>query len=71
MSLNPNDVSRPHIWRPASDPSSVRTLLLLHGSGADEHDLLPLGKLLDPAANLLSPRGLVRVDGANRFFMRN
>jgi predicted esterase len=44
---------------------------LLHGSGADEHDLLPLGKLLDPAANLLSPRGLVRVDGANRFFMRN
>jgi predicted esterase len=71
MSLNPNDVSRPHIWRPASDPSSVRTLLLLHGSGADEHDLLPLGKLLDPTANLLSPRGLVRVDGANRFFLRN
>jgi predicted esterase len=45
--------------------------LLLHGSGADEHDLLPLGKLLDPGANLLSPRGLVRVDGANRFFLRN
>jgi predicted esterase len=44
---------------------------LLHGSGADEHDLLPLGKLLDPTANLLSPRGLVRVDGANRFFLRN
>lgn len=71
MSLNPKDISRPHVWRPASDPSSARTLLLLHGSGADEHDLLPLGKLLDPAANLLSPRGLVRVDGANRFFMRN
>ena len=71
MSLNPNDISRPHVWRQASDPSSARTLLLLHGSGADEHDLLPLGKLLDPAANLLSPRGLVRVDGANRFFMRN
>ena len=71
MTLNPNDVSRPHVWRPASDPSSARTLLLLHGSGADEHDLLPLGKLLDPTANLLSPRGLVRVDGANRFFLRN
>ena len=71
MSPNPNDVSRPHVWRPASDPSSARTLLLLHGSGADEHDLLPLGKLLDPTANLLSPRGLVRVDGANRFFLRN
>lgn len=71
MTLNPNDVSRPHVWQPAPDPSSVRTLLLLHGSGADEHDLLPLGKLLDPTANLLSPRGLVRVDGANRFFLRN
>lgn len=71
MALNPNDVSRPHVWRPATDPASARTLLLLHGSGADEHDLLPLGKLLDPSANLLSPRGLVRVDGANRFFLRN
>lgn len=71
MALNPNDVSRPHVWRPASDPAMARTLLLLHGSGADEYDLLPLGKLLDPTANLLSPRGLVRVDGANRFFLRN
>jgi phospholipase/carboxylesterase len=71
MAVNPKDVSRPHVWRPAADPASARTLLLLHGSGADEHDLLSLGKLLDPAANLLSPRGLVRVDGANRFFMRN
>lgn len=71
MSLNPNDVSRPHVWRPSAEPASSRTLLLLHGSGADEHDLLPLGKLLDPTANLLSPRGLVRVDGANRFFLRN
>lgn len=71
MAANPNDVSRPHVWRPAAEPGSARTLLLLHGSGADEHDLLPLGKLLDPNANLLSPRGLVRVDGANRFFLRN
>jgi phospholipase/carboxylesterase len=71
MVANPNDVSRPHVWRPAADPSKARTLLLLHGSGADEHDLLPLGKLLDASANLLSPRGLVRVDGANRFFLRN
>jgi predicted esterase len=71
MAINPKDLSRPHVWRSAPDPSSARTLLLLHGSGADEHDLLPLGKLLDPTANLLSPRGLVRVDGANRFFLRN
>jgi len=71
MALNPNDISRTHVWRPSAEPATSRTLLLLHGSGADEHDLLPLGKLLDPSANLLSPRGLVRVDGANRFFLRN
>ncbi len=71
MAANPNDVTRPHIWKPAAEHATAKTLLLLHGSGADEHDLLPLGKLLDPSANLLSPRGLVRVDGANRFFMRN
>ena len=71
MAINPNDISRPHVWRPAAEPATAKTLLLLHGSGADEHDLLPLGKLLDPTANLLSPRGLVRVDGANRFFLRN
>ena len=71
MALNPNDISRPHVWQPSAEPTSSRTLLLLHGSGADEHDLLPLGKLLDPTANLLSPRGLVRVDGANRFFLRD
>ena len=44
---------------------------MLHGSGADEFDLLPLGKALDSSANLLSPRGLVKVDGANRFFLRH
>lgn len=68
--MNPRDTSRPHVWRPANDAASARTLLLLHGSGANEHDLLPLGKALDPNANLLSPRGLVRMDGADRFFMR-
>jgi phospholipase/carboxylesterase len=71
MSINPNDLSRPHVWIPAADPAKAKTLLLLHGSGADEHDLLSLGKLIDPTANLLSPRGLVKVDGANRFFLRN
>lgn len=71
MAMNARDLSRPHVWRPSADLANAKTLLLLHGSGADEHDLLPLGKALDPNANLLSPRGLVRVDGANRFFMRN
>jgi predicted esterase len=43
-------------------------LLLLHGSGADEHDLLSLGRELDPRANILSPRGAVTQQGMTRFF---
>ncbi len=70
MAVNAKDLSRPHVWQPSANPSSSRTLLLLHGTGADERDLLSLGRLLDPSANLLAPRGLVRAFGMNRFFMR-
>ena len=41
-----------------------RTLLLLHGTGGDESDLLPLGEMLLPGAGLLAPRGTVRENGA-------
>lgn len=62
-----NDLTRPHVFEPGSNH---RVLLLLHGTGADEFDLLRLGKAIDPAAALLSPRGMHLEAGMNRFFER-
>jgi len=50
--------------------SSKRTLLILHGTGGNEHDLVPLGREIDPAAAILSPRGKVLENGMPRFFRR-
>lgn len=47
-----------------------KTLLLLHGTGGDEKDLLPIADIIDPAANILSVRGQVLESGSNRFFKR-
>jgi predicted esterase len=59
-----------HRFEPASSPDDAPTLLLLHGTGGDENDLIDLGQTIAPGANLLSPRGKVLEQGMPRFFRR-
>jgi predicted esterase len=58
-----------HEYQPATTPGAP-TLLLLHGTGGNEHDLVPLAPELLPGAGILSPRGKVLENGMPRFFRR-
>jgi predicted esterase len=77
-STGPDDVSGDalgfiHRYLPptaGAELAGSTTLLLLHGTGGDEEDLIPLGRALLPGAGMLSPRGKVLERGAPRFFKR-
>jgi phospholipase/carboxylesterase len=65
--MSDDPLRRPHVWQPGT---SAPPLLLLHGTGGDEHDLLVLRQHLAPDAPVLSPRGTVLEQGMPRFFRR-
>lgn len=59
-----------HRFMPAGDETSAETLVVLHGTGGDENDLIGIGQTVAPGAAILSPRGNVLENGAPRFFKR-
>ena len=58
-----------HFYQPPHSPGEP-TLLMLHGTGGNERDLVPLAADLLPGAGVLSPRGKVLERGMPRFFRR-
>jgi phospholipase/carboxylesterase/glyoxalase family protein len=67
--MTTKDLGHIHHFIPADDADKT-VLLMLHGTGGDESDLVPLGRLLRPGAAILSPRGNVLENGMPRFFRR-
>jgi phospholipase/carboxylesterase len=65
-----DDLGFIHRFIPAGDSSSDETLVVLHGTGGDENDLIGIGQAIAPGAAIISPRGKVLENGAARFFKR-
>ena len=65
-----DDLGFIHQFVPAEDADSGETLLVLHGTGGNENDLIGIGRTIAPGAAILSPRGNVLENGAPRFFKR-
>jgi predicted esterase len=64
-----SDLDFVHVFEPPAD-AAAPVLLLLHGTGGNERDLVPLAAALRPGAGILSPRGKVLERGMPRFFRR-
>jgi phospholipase/carboxylesterase len=64
------DLGFVHRFIRADDSASGETLLVLHGTGGNENDLVGIGQTVAPGAAILSPRGNVLENGAPRFFKR-
>jgi phospholipase/carboxylesterase len=64
------DLGFVHRLVPAEDSTTAETLVVLHGTGGDENDLIGIGRTIAPGATILSPRGNVLENGAPRFFKR-
>jgi phospholipase/carboxylesterase len=63
------DLSYIHRFEPGAEPR-LPPVLLLHGTGGDENDLVPLGREIAPGTALLSPRGNVLEGDMPRYFRR-
>ncbi len=65
-----DDLGFVHRFVPAPEPGSGETLVVLHGTGGNENELIGIGQAVAPGAAILSPRGNVSENGALRFFKR-
>jgi phospholipase/carboxylesterase len=65
-----DDLGFIHRFVPAENSVSGETLIVLHGTGGNENDLVGIGQAIAPGAVIVSPRGKVLENGAPRFFKR-